>query len=436
VSAQTTPAPTCECWCGVDGRGAESKGTTFTNQSDCRAKCEEVKEKYIACSFKGDKTSPHTNLRCWTAQECVAPNSKGEVTGRAELKTPAECLPRFTHCYPLDKPISLSVSLGGITQVQGIGGYISAVYQWLLGAVAVFAVIIIMVGGIQYMLAGGSSSGVTEAKKRIFGALIGIFILLGAYLILNTVNPQLLSLKLPALPKVRSIQMPGGGQTCENYFERGYKITVEDFEIKDLVGRSCGEEGIMIEGPDGDPLSGDDACMFTTCVNPTGQVIAQCMLNGQGTPVCQSCTDIRTGASDDANNQPSEGVCGAFRYTATGGVNTECYFFPPSTDQTLASMALPDPISNFATEQSEAFCGKVTIDCGQITMCNQYGFSSITRGTNDGNMIDGNLTMRGIRGYLGPEESVCTQDLCGIGPCVFNPAAQISLGQSRCYSAF
>ncbi len=83
------------------------------------------------------------------------------------------------------------VRVNGVLQVGFIGEYIAAVYRWLIGIMAVFAVIMIMVGGVQYMLKGGSQQGVTEAKQRIKNALIGMVILLGSYTLLYTTNPQL-----------------------------------------------------------------------------------------------------------------------------------------------------------------------------------------------------------------------------------------------------
>lgn len=82
----------------------------------------------------------------------------------------------------------------GVLEINFLAQYIAGIYRWLIGVAAVFAIIMIMVGGIQYMISAGGK----EAKgglERINNALIGFVILLGSYLLLYTVNPQLTILR-------------------------------------------------------------------------------------------------------------------------------------------------------------------------------------------------------------------------------------------------
>ncbi len=84
--------------------------------------------------------------------------------------------------------------------IEGEGGYttqdfIRILYALSISAAALLAVVKIIFGGVKYML----SDIVTDkagAKKDIQGALLGLLIVLGAFLILNTINPQLTSLSL------------------------------------------------------------------------------------------------------------------------------------------------------------------------------------------------------------------------------------------------
>ncbi len=61
----------------------------------------------------------------------------------------------------------------------------------LIGIAAVLAMIMIVAGGIQYMTSGLVSSK-EAGKHRITNAIIGLLIALGAYIILFTINPNLL----------------------------------------------------------------------------------------------------------------------------------------------------------------------------------------------------------------------------------------------------
>jgi hypothetical protein len=82
------------------------------------------------------------------------------------------------------------------------GNYIASFYQFALviGGLVAFGAIVF--GGVKYMTATGNPSAQSEGKAWIEGALLGLLLLAGAYLILNTVNPNLTHLNLPTLQPV------------------------------------------------------------------------------------------------------------------------------------------------------------------------------------------------------------------------------------------
>lgn len=65
-------------------------------------------------------------------------------------------------------------------------------YQLAVQVGAVIGLLVILSGGIKIMLSAGNASKVTEGKKMIMGAFIGIFILAGSYVIITVINPQIL----------------------------------------------------------------------------------------------------------------------------------------------------------------------------------------------------------------------------------------------------
>jgi len=72
----------------------------------------------------------------------------------------------------------------------GFGDYINALYRLAISIAALLAVIKIIYAGVQYMF----SDIVTQkedAKKDIQGALLGLLIIIGAVIILNTVNTDI-----------------------------------------------------------------------------------------------------------------------------------------------------------------------------------------------------------------------------------------------------
>jgi len=73
--------------------------------------------------------------------------------------------------------------------------YIQWVFTFALTMAAFLAVLMITVGGIIYMASGGNESQVTKAKGYITNALWGLLLAFGSYLLLYTINPQLVRFK-------------------------------------------------------------------------------------------------------------------------------------------------------------------------------------------------------------------------------------------------
>lgn len=79
--------------------------------------------------------------------------------------------------------------------IPWIAQYIGGVYRFGVGIAGALAAVMMMIGGFQYLTAGGDASRVGAAKKRISDALVGLMLTLGVYLILFTLNPDLVELK-------------------------------------------------------------------------------------------------------------------------------------------------------------------------------------------------------------------------------------------------
>lgn len=86
--------------------------------------------------------------------------------------------------------------LPGIGPEPGYSSYdLSSYFQWIfafaISIAGILAVLMIVIGGIQYMTAYGSESKITDAKRRIYQALLGLLLAISAWLILYTINPDL-----------------------------------------------------------------------------------------------------------------------------------------------------------------------------------------------------------------------------------------------------
>ena len=90
-------------------------------------------------------------------------------------------------------------NLPGITGAAGPIGIIQAFYNFSLMIGGLLAFIMILYAGIRYAASRGNPAGQSDAKDAITQALLGLLLLMGAYLILNTINPDLVNLRLPTL---------------------------------------------------------------------------------------------------------------------------------------------------------------------------------------------------------------------------------------------
>lgn len=73
--------------------------------------------------------------------------------------------------------------------------YLPGLFRLLIGLAALLAVIMIIIGGLQYMFSAGSG-GKGAAREKISSAVIGLLLVLGAWLLLRTINPNLVNFNL------------------------------------------------------------------------------------------------------------------------------------------------------------------------------------------------------------------------------------------------
>ena len=125
---------------------------------------------------------------------------------------PAPC-PTFStppHIYCTLAPIGDFVPANFIIKEGGLGGYLNGIVKILVALAGALAVIMIIYGGVQYMLTD-SVYGKDAGKKTITNALEGLLLALTAFIILNTINPALLSTQLNSLKPITNLSSVDGG---------------------------------------------------------------------------------------------------------------------------------------------------------------------------------------------------------------------------------
>lgn len=184
-----------------------SKGAS--TEKNCEEICQnELKTNYQSSEFgfgsDGDAKSYKCNqthkafLEAEAAKTATQPTSANKPVPIVppQLNVPIPNL-KFTDAIVTDTTIKTSF----------LAEYINAIYKYMIGIGITIAIVMIMIGGLQYVLGAGSGN-VDKGKERIKNGIVGLILLWSVFLILHTVNPQLVSLKMVELQTVKEIDLP------------------------------------------------------------------------------------------------------------------------------------------------------------------------------------------------------------------------------------
>jgi|GEM_PF-2054283 hypothetical protein len=116
-----------------------------------------------------------------------------------------------------------------VTQID-VNSYIAYAYKFSLALAVVLAVFMITVGGFEYML----SSSVTDkksAQEKIWNAVLGLLLALCSYLIIYTIDPNLIVSNLSSFSNLSSNENNLSGNTAKqilqnNTTQRGSSLPI------------------------------------------------------------------------------------------------------------------------------------------------------------------------------------------------------------------
>ncbi len=86
-----------------------------------------------------------------------------------------------------------------------IAKMVQAFYNYGLSIGGILAAIVLMAGGVIWLTSAGSSDKVSQAKDLIMGSITGLILLFGAWIMLNTINPDLLNFKIQTINNIEKI---------------------------------------------------------------------------------------------------------------------------------------------------------------------------------------------------------------------------------------
>ena len=84
--------------------------------------------------------------------------------------------------------------------LPNFGELVAFIFTWSLNILGIVVFVQIFYAGFIWLTPSGNTAKVNEAKEKIANAILGAIILLGAWIILYTINPDLVGGKF-TLPK-------------------------------------------------------------------------------------------------------------------------------------------------------------------------------------------------------------------------------------------
>lgn len=105
---------------------------------------------------------------------------------------------------------------GYVCQVPWIGKYIKAIYNYGLGIAGILAALVLMAGGVLWLVSRGDASRITQAKELIIGSVTGLIILTGSYVLLIQINPDLVNFKSITIGQIPEAELIPDGSDSEN----------------------------------------------------------------------------------------------------------------------------------------------------------------------------------------------------------------------------
>lgn len=436
------PAPTCDCYC-ASAKGAVKLDGPLADAAACSNACDAKGYiKPIVCA-KNAAEVPGNSPSCFgdaksCATNCAGPVGANQPATGAYFDTkyqPPECPKDFHYCYCTGVSYSLEIPINGTTSVKDVGDYVQTVYHYLLGFAMIVAIVMVMIGGLQYLLAAGGASSTKEGKAKINNAVIGLILLFAAALILQTVNPRLLTLQPPRLPAIKRIQMIGSGQDCSSL-----KLAGATLADKPSQGYVCGSKDVVVKGPGGVAVPDGTSCTYTTC--PAGQ---GCFVSGDSGK-CLTCSAVA--ASNNLGVTPSSSVCSSLTlrkdtdppYVGAPycfwsqdpslmlGFNTQTFGAAASLALGVSGTFVAGPVGGAAaalaglkatgaTDLIDGTCSEVRITC-PIANCEAYGGIAAVNDKTDSSFS-----------HLGPGwgdldlQKLCAANPCGLGGgCLYDAA--------------
>lgn|GEM_PF-1951023 len=138
--------------------------------------------------------------------------------------------------------------------------YIRYLFNFAIVLAGLVAFVSLVYGGTRYLVSAGSPVAISDAKSQITAGILGLLLILGSYLLLTTINPQLTILKVGELTVAKGVILftasPAGPSfgSCEGTPDPGgagleegtdfLRVRRDTSSLRDLMGENYDERSL------------------------------------------------------------------------------------------------------------------------------------------------------------------------------------------------
>lgn len=101
------------------------------------------------------------------------------------------------------------VEYPGLPPSPNLSDYLLYIFNLAIFLGGIVALLMIVIGGIEYMTSAGNVARMSDAKDRILKAVLGLVLLFCSYVILSVINPELTLVKLPFIAPLKISEKEG-----------------------------------------------------------------------------------------------------------------------------------------------------------------------------------------------------------------------------------
>ena len=152
--------------------------------------------RYVCCCGKEKAAAVESKPPKFTI-----PDLQVKIPGMAKF-TKENCNPRTTGGYSCEVP--------------WMGEYIIGLYNYGLSIAGILAAIMLMAGGVLWLISAGDASKITQAKELITGSVTGLIILASSYVLLIQINPNLIKFKSISVDIIEPVNLVLDGSDSDS----------------------------------------------------------------------------------------------------------------------------------------------------------------------------------------------------------------------------